>query len=284
MDKLFIFNPAAIDSTIIAALLLCKSNNAKACQAHTPITDTSLSVIHWVGVEPTMKTIKKSTAKRHIGYFLDPMCLETDVRLRMSTICYRYATITANDEIEDLLPTNLFGAVLSHIERVTQCDEICINTHEEAKIWQIGNMLDSFQRKSADIDCQSILFENYNKALMYLAGYTKTFELVTTNTTKSRDGFDEFLKNVKLYTSSAYSYISFIIDRDIYKIPVVNCMSKLAPWVISLLSQTHEFVITYEHRRGIALYTIASRIAGFDKIVVNRLRQEPVAAFLSSSM
>lgn len=261
MTAAVIYNPACIDSVIAAAYLMARMvEPARAMQAGTKF-DNGYDEFHWVGVEPSKRTLSALKMRKHYGYFIDASTLEAGTSLMFEAIVDRF-TVVNNELMFDSelppLPKLVLGALMRTQDRLRD-------------LWWIGSLVEQMKLgENQSMEEQAVIYGNYRAALDALGNHAKPFVL---SDLPSPD-YPSFIKDVKRQLTSMYETTDVVIGNELYKVPVLNVGAEYSPWFIKLLNQTFSFVVTYEHRRGRTAYSVFSKIAGFDKVILSQVMSE----------
>ncbi len=129
---------------------------------------------------------------------------------------------------------------------------------------------------------QACVYKNYTAAVETLA-HGNEFNFTTADE-KDEKIYLDFLKNVKRQISSIFETRAFVLDGHEIQVPTINVNQTLSPWVLKLLSNHYAFAITYEQRQNNSIFSIYSKIAGFDKFVLKHLQASKIPCRLSNQL
>lgn len=285
--QIVIYNPASIDSVIAAACLMTSifEMDKVAYPAGNKVPMENCHY-HWVGVEP-IKTHTKQFPGKHSGYFagatenkwLQKFFDTALLPQRPET----QAVFDFEDEIIDELKPSILKTLILDYRHQTPGLE---------SIWLFARLVQDFEWgvKDIDVDDQALLWDNYNNALQYLT-MGGQFSLVTYQKDLVRKEqvkveYLNFMNNMKHLISMMFETTSIAIDGAYHRCPLINVNQSASPWLLRLISNTYDYGVTYEQRRGQSIYTTFSRIAGFDHVIMKGLAQggEKNRAYLSSQL
>lgn len=270
--QIVIYNPASIDSVIAAACVLVSITEldkvAYPAGNKIPLDNCHY---HWVGVEPLKANTKQFTGN-HSGYFptdVEDKWLKKFFNVESFPQLGEVQTVFAFEDeiIDELRPSILRTLILDYRHAQPGLESL----------WLFARLTQDFETgvKDMDIEDQALLWHNYNNALTYLTKGGQ-FSLVTykqdlafKNTLVS--AYNNFMANMKHLISMMFETASIVIDGAFHRVPLINVNQSASPWLLRLISNTYNYGVTYEQRRGQGIYTTFSRIAGFDEVIMKEV-------------
>lgn len=270
---IFIYNPADIDSTIAAAYAMNRhgSNNVSAYPASNKVPVVGFMGYVWVGVAPSKQTLKRlGKTVTNVGYFAYREQLELSQRRGFDDLNlgdhYHW-----NYPTDIRLPESVFSATL-------------ILDESPGSAWWLAHCIERYMQgdKTLSLHDKATVYMNYVNAVHSL-NTGMPFQLMVA-TDANETAYVSHMRIIQRQLSTLFEYTTIKIDNQYYKVPLVNVNQSMSPWVMKLLSGMHDFAVTYEQRRGTTVYTVFSRIAGFDKIILKQVANNPSVACLSHQL
>jgi hypothetical protein len=284
--QIVIYNPASIDSVIAAACIMSTLEQPVEAYPAGNKVPTDNHHYHWVGVEPLQDKMKTFPG-HHSGYF----AVETrskhfekffDVDMYPKTSEVQTVFDFEDEIIDELRPSVLRTLILDYRDACPGLESL----------WLFARLTQDFEMGVKDIiiEDQALLWDNYNAALSSLMTGNK-FALKTYKgdlllKDKLSTEYLAFMNNMKHQTAMMFETASIVIDKAIHHVPLINVNQSASPWLLRLISNTYNYGVTYEQRRGQGIYTTFSRIAGFDKVIMNEINRggEKVQSCLSCQL
>lgn len=259
--SIVVYNLAAADSVIAAALLL--EPGMKAMPASTKVAPEA-DVYNWVGVLPAQDTLTRVFKGVNQGFMAS--CPGKPYNQKMRIFTPDNFSFVPGDEFYNDLPV-MTDSVFKAVSGYTGKLNLFIH-NEQIQRFIAGDA-------SLTLDEQVWVWKTYYHALSVLnqhaTGGDAEFNINLTVEEKDKTQYLSQMKEIKRQVTRLFEYTTFKLDGRLYRVPLINVNQDLTPWVLRLLSATYDFAVTYEQQREMNVYTVFSRIAGFDECIIRQI-------------